>query len=155
MIVTVDCLACHQAFVYDHVGRGRRRRTCSPACRKARNAASNAVARKRQPKRSEPRPKTLSKVCAVCAQPFMAYDKKRQACGPGCGNVLGKLNGDLGRRRNAEERRRRICEHCGGSFIAHNPSAAARAGRVREGRFCSRNCSAAANRKIACEETSP
>jgi hypothetical protein len=37
-------------------------------------------------------------------------------------------------------RRARICLTCGASFVAHKPSAKARRGEVREGRFCSRKC---------------
>jgi hypothetical protein len=43
-------------------------------------------------------------------------------------------------------RRQRQCQHCGGGFVARNPSGAARAGKVREGRFCSRTCAIAARK---------
>jgi len=148
MIVEVACVMCGGAFQYDQAGRGRRRRTCSATCQAARNLALNQKYRRegRYPRRT--RAKTIAKICAVCSVPFMASDRKRQACGPVCGNVLGKINGDIARKRNAQERRQRTCENCGAGFVAHNPSGQARAGRSKEGRFCSRRCAAVVQRHI-------
>lgn len=136
------CAVCNKSFAYDHVGRGRRRRFCSEECRHQRQAEQNRRSRQARPDR--PRPytpvKKFPKTCAVCGVGFSAVSRRRQACGITCGGILAKRNGDLGRRRNAEARRRRICETCGTSFVMHNPSGAARAGRSHEGRFCSRAC---------------
>ncbi len=45
--------------------------------------------------------------------------------------------------------RDRVCEQCGAVFRMRNPSGAARAGLVKEGRFCSRPCSHKASRLYA------
>ena len=151
MIVTCHCVTCRSDFSYDHVGRGRYRRTCSPACQDARKLAkARDYRREGHHALRPPRPKTIPKTCAVCRKSFMAAERRRKACGPVCGGVLAKRNGDIGRRRNAEKRRRRICEGCGSEFVMRNPSGQARAGRSQEGRFCSRAC-AVAGRRIKCE----
>jgi ribosomal protein S27AE len=152
VIVEASCSICQAAFRYDHVGRGRRRRTCSIECRAARLSKLNSNYRRAGRYRRKPRAKTIPKLCVVCSAAFLASDAKRQACGLGCGGILAKRAGDAGRKRNAEQRRRRVCERCGSQFVMHNPSGAARAGRTLEGRFCSRDCHAAASRKLACEE---
>ena len=155
MIVECRCIVCLKGFTYDHVGRGRRRRTCSPECRAARQLVQGRDYRSEGRYLTKPRPpraKTIPKVCAVCSQPFMASVRKRQACGLICGAVLAKRKGDAGRRRNAEERRRRVCEGCGSEFVMRNPSGAARAGRSREGRFCGRDCRVAGSRLPPCQQ---
>lgn len=153
VIVECRCTVCLKHFTYE-VGRGRRRRTCSPACLAVRKLAQGRDYRREGRYQVKPRAKTIRKVCAVCSEPFMAAERRRQACGLICGNILGKINGDVGRRRNAEKRRKRVCEHCVKPFTMRNPSGAARAGRTREGRFCSRVCRAAAGRRPVCEEAS-
>ena len=146
MIVARVCIVCQKPFSYDHATRGRYRATCSPQCRATREREQGRTYRRQGRYPARPRAKTIPKVCAVCSKPFMAAVRKRQACGPVCGNILGKRNGDAGRRLAAEQRRRRICEGCRVEFVMRNPSGAARAGRAREGRFCSRDCLATSRR---------
>jgi len=43
VIVEAPCSICQAAFRYDHVGRGRRRRTCSVECRAARLLKLNST----------------------------------------------------------------------------------------------------------------
>ena len=153
MIVSCRCIICLSDFQYDHAGRGRRRRFCSDPCRTARHARLNeGYRREGRYERREPKPRvpSIPKVCAVCNKAFLAVDRKRQACGPACGGVLAKRHGDAGRRRNAEERRRRICKACGVPFVMRNPSGRARSGLVNEGKFCGRRCARSAQ-TIACE----
>jgi hypothetical protein len=157
VIVRIQCLSCLREFAYDHVGRGRRRRFCSEACRTTQTAAQNANYRadgRYADRVSKPRAPTIPKVCVVCRRDFLAVDRARQACSQRCGGILAKRNGDAGRRRNAEERRRRMCEQCGAAFVARNPSGQARAGRSHEGRFCSVACHTAYRRRLVCEEAS-
>lgn len=49
----------------------------------------------------------------------------------------------------SRERRARHCETCGSEFVARNPSGQARAGKSKEGRFCSRECAHKAQKSIA------
>lgn len=148
MIVDVECVTCGKAFRYEQLGRGRRRRTCSPECRRVRQRSQNAG----YPRLAEkPRIPNIPKVCIICEQPFLAVVAKRQACGPACGGVLAKRNGDIGRRRNADERRRRVCEGCLTPFVMRNPSGRTRAGVSREGRYCSSICRIEARRAPTCE----
>lgn len=100
----------------------------------------------------KPRLPSIPKVCVVCDQPFLASVAKRRACSPKCGNILGKINGDAGRKRNSEARRQRVCEVCSARFVMRNASGRARAGKSHEGRFCSRSC-ARAERRISCNVT--
>lgn len=150
MIVEVECVTCGSAFRYEQSGRGRRRRTCSPKCRRVRQRSQNASYPRLA---ATPRIPKIPKVCVICDQPFMAVVAKRKACGPACGGVLAKRNGDMGRRRNADERRRRVCEGCSAPFLMRNPSGQARAGKSREGRFCSHKCAIAERRAVCSEAT--
>lgn len=145
LIVKIEtaCAVCGKTFAYDHLGRGRRRRFCSDGCRRLRQAEQHRRSRQAhsgQPRRYTPPAKKFPKTCIVCGAGFLAVSERRQACGLACGAILAKRHGDVGRRRNAEARRRRRCETCGVEFVARNPSGAARAGMIREGRFCSRTC---------------
>jgi ribosomal protein S27AE len=153
VIVDRTCVICQAAFKYDHLSRGRYRRTCSPKCRAAREIEQARAYRRQGRYPAKPRAKAIAKTCVICSSPFMASERRRQACGPACGNILGKRNGDIGRRRNAERRRQRTCQNCGTGFVMRNPSGAARAGRTHEGRFCSRNC-ATASQRLKCESAS-
>lgn len=59
---------------------------------------------------------------------------------------LSKTGWDDGRIAASRERRRRECAHCGVTFIMRHPSGKALRGESNEGRFCSRECSAAHRR---------
>jgi hypothetical protein len=82
------------------------------------------------------------KTCVVCGVAFRPRTGRQEACGLVCGRALAKQRSDVARAANAKARRARVCEQCGTSFIAANPSGKARRGEVREGRFCSRKCAA-------------
>lgn len=151
MEASASCLICGVGFRWEKLGPGRLRRFCSASCRDARKRKQRRQyrAERRYPAKSKAR--TIAKVCVVCTAAFLANDKKRQACSALCGGKLAKRRGDAGRRRNALARRRRVCEHCHHEFVARNPSGQARAGKSREGRFCSLACAAAVLRKPLCE----
>jgi predicted amidophosphoribosyltransferase len=82
----------------------------------------------------------------VCGAPFTTADARTVCCGAVCGQVLAKLRSDVTRSANAQARLARRCENCGEPFKARNPSGKARAGKSREGRYCSIACHGAALR---------
>jgi hypothetical protein len=152
-MIIAHCIVCRVAFQYERGGPGRIRQTCSLACRVIRKAVHAATYRRAHPEQRSrpqaPRSRKIAKVCAVCELPFLAAVEKQQACSPACGRILAKRQGDAGRRRNSEARRRRTCENCSTEFVARNWSGQARAGKSHEGRYCSRVC-AVLGRKPKC-----
>jgi hypothetical protein len=124
--VTLRCRECGERFSWKVKGRGRYPRSCSPACHAKR-------------KRAEIHKRT----CIVCGAPFTTDDRKTLTCGMRCG----KRVADATKRAKMIARRTRFCEVCSQPFVMHKPSAKARRGEVREGRFCSRRCKHAAMRK--------
>lgn len=124
------CRQCNQD-VPAHSHAGRPRFYCSSQCQ-------------RLAARSYHRP-VLARRCVQCSAPFETTNRKTMCCSEACGNALAQTV----RAAAATERRRRVCETCGSSFIARNPSGKARAGNSQEGRFCSRLCAASARRGAA------
>jgi hypothetical protein len=57
-----------------------------------------------------------------------------------CGAILATRRSVATRTARSIAQRQRICEHCGAAFVARHPSGKGRAGKVKEGRFCSRRC---------------
>jgi hypothetical protein len=105
-------------------GRGRPAEFCSAKCRNV-------------GRRAHRRP-VFDRVCAACAMPFRTMNAKTRCCSDACGGVLARRS----RLANAMERRHRVCETCCQPFVMRSPSGKALAGKVREGRFCSRLCAA-------------
>ena len=124
--------ACGTDFTASMPHAGRAPRFCSDDCR-------------RRARRSASRP-LLARECAICSAPFRTTNRSTVCCGRPCGQVLAKRRSDATRSANASARAKRYCEACGVEFLMRNPSGAARAGRSREGRFCSRKCRADAAR---------
>ncbi len=84
------------------------------------------------------RPRRLyHRQCVACGCEFETLRKRTRACRQ-CGNRVSQQ----ARRANADAKRHRTCETCCRPFTMRNPSAKARRGESREGRFCSRKCAA-------------
>lgn len=79
---------------------------------------------------------SVGRDCVVCSEAFTAKRPEQECCSRSCGNKLAHQRRTAG----ATARRRRSCEMCGEIFVKHSPSAAARRGEHRDGRFCSRRC---------------
>lgn len=77
------------------------------------------------------------RACAICGSEVSSTSA---TCGARCGNRLAQWSRST--RSGAE--RARSCEQCAASFVMRLPSGRARAGKAREGRFCSRPCAVAA-----------
>lgn len=88
--------------------------------------------------------------CMVCSTQFIPKNYAARTCGRKCSNRQAHLT----RSANAKLRNARICEQCGIGFQRRNPSGQARRGEIKEGRFCSRVCSAAAVRVHATKRAS-
>lgn len=133
------CSGCGAGFDAYMPRAGRPPGFCSDHCRR--------VAEKDY-RRPSDRPRLLiAKSCVVCGKPFSTPSRRIICCGTACGHVLGKRKSDATKRANALTRLARFCEACGAPFVMHRPSGQARAGKSREGRFCSRACKGAASRK--------
>lgn len=143
------CIACGSGFTGPRRRQGRYPRLCSPACRRARRLTQ--LERYRDEGRYAPRTKpakrrSITKTCEVCRKPFETSNSATICCGITCGQVLASRRRSATRTAKSIAARQRVCEHCGGDFVARHPSGAAIAGKVREGRFCSRRCAADAMR---------
>ena len=138
--ISANCVICGLSFLYERPARGRRQKYCSAICRQARQSGKRREARADLPSLARSRVKTIQKLCVICGGRFLTAVRKQDACGQACGGRLAKLRGDAGRLRNSLRRRMRICESCDLEFVMRNPSGNARAGRAREGRFCSVAC---------------
>lgn len=150
-ILQLTCLACGKPFATEKAGRGRYPRFCSPVCRRSRRLAQAKIhwaEKGRHAIRAPANRRPISKVCEVCKNPFETTNRATVCCGMVCGQVLASRRGSATRTAKSIARRQRQCEHCKGAFLARHPSGKARAGKVNEGRFCSRRC-AAAVRKAA------
>lgn len=86
-----------------------------------------------------------SPACLVCRQTFIPKQRHVKCCGTACAAIQARRT----RTENAEKRRHRVCEICATSFLMHPPSGRAISGLVNEGRFCSRTCRNAWQRKPA------
>lgn len=84
--------------------------------------------------------------CSVCSTSFIP---NRYAAKKTCGPICTRRQAHLTRSANAKLRNARTCEQCGMEFQRRNPSGKARRGESKEGRFCSRGCSALAVRIYA------
>lgn len=144
-MLQLACLACGNSFAAEKPRRGRHPRFCSPDCKRARHLsqAKGYRAEGRYPPRTAPvKRRPISKTCEICQQPFQTTNHATVCCGQACGQILSHRRSAATRTARSIEQRRRVCEHCGTSFVARHPSGKARAGEVREGRFCSRRCAA-------------
>ena len=144
--ITLRCSACHEPFEWIVRARGRYPKTCSPKCDAARRREWNCANRHRY-RTDKPREKIHHGECVICGAPFESVDRRTRTCGLTCGAALSYQTKVPGRRAKTIAQRTRICEACGRSFVMHKPSAKARRGEVREGRFCSRRCWHSAMRK--------
>ena len=130
--ISSACSICGASFDQVVPTSGRRRLTCSSECRRARKAKWN-----------KENSKNHNRSCVVCRAPFLTSNLKTRCCSRACGKALA----DHAKRVKSIAKRIRICQVCDQSFLMHRPSAKARHGLVREGRYCSRACAAAALRK--------
>ena len=141
---TRGCKKCGETFSYERSrSNGRPRLFCSEICRTARVAELNAGYRSDGRYRSRAhtaREPKYERTCETCQLPFRTVNPVTKCCSRRCGWLLAQRTAHLTRSVNAAARRARVCEHCKGPFIMRNPSGAARAGKSREGRFCSRAC---------------
>jgi len=151
-VLALVCLACDRPFtIAKPSGRGRHPRFCSPACRRSRRLAQRKGYRAEgRYLRSTPmQRRQIAKMCEVCGKPFETTNSATVCCGLACGYVLASRRGSASRTANSIAARQRVCEHCSRAFVARHPSGAAIAGKVREGRFCSRPCAAAFRKVVA------
>lgn len=145
-ILNLVCGACGGGFTAPRPLQGRYPGFCSPACRRARHLAQlkGYRAEGRYAPRSAPaKRRPIAKTCEVCRQSFETTDRATICCGVDCGQALRARRAGATRTAKSIAARQRICEHCSVAFVAHHPSGAAIAGKVREGRFCSRHCAGA------------
>jgi hypothetical protein len=123
--LALRCKTCGEKFSAAMPRAGRAPGYCSEDCRKRRPSVRTKIA----------------KACAVCGEPFETTSQARaECCGTLCGQILAKRRSDPARSANARARLARFCLNCGDPFTARNSSGKARAGKSREGRFCSRRC---------------
>lgn len=140
------CGACGDGFTARKLRQGRYPGFCSPACRRSRRLAQleGYRAEGRYTRRGAPaQRRQIAKTCEVCREPFETSNPATVCCGLVCGQVLASRRRSATRTAKSVTARQRLCEHCGSAFVARHPSGAAIAGKVREGRFCSRRCAGA------------
>ena len=77
--ITLLCFQCGRTFQAPRKARGRHRRICSPACRRARAA---------NPRRPRSRPKNYDFECAICGAPFATHNPLVRCCSRACGTRL-------------------------------------------------------------------
>lgn len=141
--IQLACLACGNPFAMEKPsGRGRYPRFCSAVCRQERLRKQNEQYRTeaRYPRRSA---KPKSKICVVCDAAFETNNNRTRCCGLDCGQRLASRLRSAARTARSVKERQRICEHCSTPFTARHPSGNGIAGKVKEGRFCSRRCAGA------------
>lgn len=139
------CIVCGAGFTAPRPRQGRYPGFCSPACRRSRHLAQGKSYRRSAPANRRP----IAKTCQVCATPFQTTNRATVCCGVKCGQVLRARRAGATRTARSVEERQRVCEHCQLPFVARHPSGAAIAGKVREGRFCSRRCAGAFRKTIS------
>ena len=146
-MLNVVCGACGGGFTAPRHRQGRYPGFCSPACRRSHHLAQlkgyRAEGRYDAPRGASAQRRQIAKTCEVCHEPFETTNSATVCCGIDCGQVLASRRRSATRTAKSIAARQRCCEFCGGAFVAHHPSGAAIAGRVREGRFCSRRCAGA------------
>jgi hypothetical protein len=133
-VLQLQCLRCGEQFGYNPGRSGRRRLTCSPACRAARQLEHGRRYR-REGRRSRGKRKLYNGACAVCSTAFVTGNRRTQTCSNACGAIL---NGQL-RTARSLARRAKCCPVCTHSFVPSNSSASQRrSGYVQ--RCCSHEC---------------
>jgi hypothetical protein len=147
-VIDLCCIVCGGSFLAEKKPQGRHRRFCSPACRRQRHLTQLDRYRAEGRYRGRPRiapanRRLITKVCEVCQTPFQTPNSKTVCCGIACGTVLASRRSATTRTAKSIAQRQRVCEQCGVPFVARHPSGSGIAGRVREGRFCSRRCAGA------------
>lgn len=141
----VRCRVCRREFQHDRAPgrRGRNPVTCSPRCHAAWDDAQAILYRRYYNATHQPRPRRKHRRrCVVCGTEFDTINAPTVCCSQACGSTWASRD----RAAAAAERRRRICETCGVEFVMRPPSGKARAGKSREGRFCSMVCAVAGRR---------
>lgn len=142
------CCACGGVFNSPKPRSGRYPGFCSPGCRRSHHLAQlksyRAEGRYATTTRTAPaNRRPIAKICEVCKRPFETTNRATICCGITCGQALASVRRSAARTAKSVAARQRTCENCGSPFVAHHPSGAAIAGKVREGRFCSRRCAGA------------
>jgi hypothetical protein len=146
IVLDLVCLACDGSFSAAKPKRGRYPRFCSHACRRSRHLTQlqGYRAEGRYSLRSAPaNRRPIAKACLVCDKPFETTNNATVCCGTICGQALRARRAGATRTARSVAERQRVCEHCQVPFVARHPSGAGIAGKVREGRFCSRSCAGA------------
>lgn len=134
------CVQCGKPIAVEQTRRGPRRKVCSLLCRARRTQQGKRALRPDRPRRQYRRRTVRQVSCIACGTSFETKDPVRRCCSARCGARLGKKRQSVLRAEKAAARLARKCERCGKDFKMHRPSGKANAGRVNEGRFCSRFC---------------
>jgi len=148
--INLTCWQCARPFQAVRNGRGRYPRFCSDECHAARKADQNKrycrEGRYKQRRRDwELRRPKIHRDCVVCGTQFSTSNRRTKCCGRVCGEKLAQSVNSIRHAKSIADRTR-YCEICARPFVMHRRSGRSRRGEVREGRFCSRKCMAAAMR---------